>query len=145
MNYTVSYLTWYRCCYCYISTATTAHIRYTSKVPSNRWEPYLYAHYVTGLLEFNAEVMTSPSDTLLQRYSGRIQSEVYPRHDKTAASLSVIYLFYGLKNHKWVPGISPGGKGGRCLGLTTLPHSCADCLKIWEPQTPGTLRACPGL
>jgi len=46
---------------------------------------------------------------------------------------------------KWVPGVFPGGKGGRCLGLTTLPSSCADCLEIWEPQTPGTLRACPGL
>jgi len=38
-----------------------------------------------------------------------------------------------------------GGKGGRCVGLTTLPPSCADCLDIWEPQSPGTLRACPGL
>ena len=37
------------------------------------------------------------------------------------------------------------GKGGRCLGLTTLPPSCADCLEIWEPQPPGTLRASPGL
>jgi len=27
----------------------------------------------------------------------------------------------------------PGGKGGRCVGLTTLPPSCADCLEIWEP------------
>jgi hypothetical protein len=43
------------------------------------------------------------------------------------------------------PGIFPGGKGGRCVGLTTLPPSCADCLKIWEPQLPGTLRACQGL
>ena len=25
-----------------------------------------------------------------------------------------------------------GGKGGRCVGLTTLPPSCADCLEIWE-------------
>ena len=32
--------------------------------------------------------------------------------------------------------ISWGGKGGRCLGLTTLPPSCADCLEIWEPQPP---------
>jgi len=38
-----------------------------------------------------------------------------------------------------------GGKGGRCVGLTTLPLSCADCLEIWEPQPPGTLWACPGL
>jgi hypothetical protein len=35
--------------------------------------------------------------------------------------------------------------GGRYLGLTTLPPSCADCLEIWEHQPPGTLRACPGL
>jgi len=38
-----------------------------------------------------------------------------------------------------------GGKGGLCVGLITLPPSCADCLEIWEPQPPGTLRACPGL
>jgi len=37
------------------------------------------------------------------------------------------------------------GKGGRCVGLTTLPPSCADCLEIWELQLPGTLRACPDL
>jgi hypothetical protein len=38
-----------------------------------------------------------------------------------------------------------GGKGDRCVGLTTLPLSCADCLEIWEPQPPGDLTACPGL
>jgi hypothetical protein len=38
-----------------------------------------------------------------------------------------------------------GGKGGRCVGLTTLPPSCADYLEVWEPQPSGTLRASPGL
>ena len=38
-----------------------------------------------------------------------------------------------------------GGKGGWCLGLTTLSPTCADCLEIWEPQPPGTLTVCPGL
>jgi hypothetical protein len=38
-----------------------------------------------------------------------------------------------------------GDKGSQCIGLTTLPPSCADCLEIWEPQPPGTVRACPGL
>ena len=38
-----------------------------------------------------------------------------------------------------------GGKGGRYVGLTTLPSSCTDCLEIWEPQPPGNLRACPAL
>jgi hypothetical protein len=37
------------------------------------------------------------------------------------------------------------GKGGRCVGLTTVPPSCADCLKVWEPQPPGNLWACQGL
>jgi len=30
-------------------------------------------------------------------------------------------------------GIFRGGKDGRCVGLTTLVPSCADCLEIWEP------------
>jgi len=36
------------------------------------------------------------------------------------------------------------GKGGWCIGLTTLPTSCAACDESLEPQTPGNLRACPG-
>jgi len=34
------------------------------------------------------------------------------------------------------------GKGGRCVQLTTLLPSRADCLEIWEPQPPGALLAC---
>jgi len=37
-----------------------------------------------------------------------------------------------------------GSKGGRGLGLSTLPPSCADCLEIWEPQTIGALGATRG-
>jgi len=29
-----------------------------------------------------------------------------------------------------------GGKGRRCVKLTTSPPSCADCLKICKPQPP---------
>jgi hypothetical protein len=43
------------------------------------------------------------------------------------------------------PGIFPGGKGGQCVGLTTLLPSCAECLEIWESQPPGNFWACPGL
>ena len=39
----------------------------------------------------------------------------------------------------------PGGKGGRCMRLTTSPPSCAKCHEIWEPKHPGTLWATPGL
>jgi len=38
-----------------------------------------------------------------------------------------------------------GGKGSRYVGLTNLPPSCADCLEIWEPKPPGTLRVRPSL
>ena len=31
------------------------------------------------------------------------------------------------------------------VGLTTSPPSRASCLEIWEPQPPGTLRACTGI
>ena len=34
-----------------------------------------------------------------------------------------------------------GGSSGRCTGLTPLPPSCANCLDIWKPQLPGTLKA----
>jgi hypothetical protein len=37
------------------------------------------------------------------------------------------------------------GKDRRCVGLTTLPPSCANCREFWKPQPPGTIRACPGL
>jgi hypothetical protein len=37
------------------------------------------------------------------------------------------------------------GKDGRCVGLTTLPPSCADFREIWEPQLPGIIRAVPVL
>jgi len=43
---------------------------------------------------------------------------------------------------KCVPGIFPWGKGGLRVQLTTLPPSCAYSHKIWEPEPPGTLRAC---
>jgi hypothetical protein len=39
----------------------------------------------------------------------------------------------------------PGGKGGRCMRLTTSPPSRAECHEIWEPKPPGTLWAAPGL
>ena len=38
-----------------------------------------------------------------------------------------------------------GGKSGRCVGLTNLPLSFADCLESWEPQPSETLQACNGI
>jgi len=33
------------------------------------------------------------------------------------------------------------GKGGRFVGLTTLPHSCADCLEIYHIHVPTVLKS----
>jgi len=38
--------------------------------------------------------------------------------------------FYSASNRNEYQEYFLGGKGGRCLGLTTLPPSCADCLEI---------------
>jgi len=45
------------------------------------------------------------------------------------------------ENHKYFL----GGRGGRCVRLTILPHSRADCFENLKPQRPGTLRTCPGV
>jgi hypothetical protein len=39
----------------------------------------------------------------------------------------------------------PGGKGGRCVRLTTSPSSHAECHEIWGPKPTGSLWATPGL
>ena len=43
------------------------------------------------------------------------------------------------------PGNIPGGKGDRCVGLTTLPPSCDECHESWEAQPHGTLTVCLGI
>ena len=65
--------------------------------------------------------------------------------DRPARSKSLYRLSYPVHNRNDYQKYFPVGKDGRCLGLTNLPPSCADCLEIWEPQPPGTCRACPGL
>ena len=79
-------------------------------------------------------------------FRGSVKGTGYPLHSPVSPSLPLPcvtvchHISAGVYQEYFL-----GGKGGRCVGLTNLPPSCADCLEIWEPQPPGTLRACPGL
>jgi len=35
--------------------------------------------------------------------------------------------------------------GVKDVELTNIRSSCADCMEIWKPQSPGNPRACPGM
>jgi len=60
----------------------------------------------------------------------------------TAVHVSGVTITH-LQEHKTT--VTTACTGGRCIGLTTLPPLCVDCLEIWEPQPPETLWACLGL
>jgi hypothetical protein len=60
--------------------------------------------------------------------------------DRPARSQSLYRLSYRAHQDYFL-----GSKGGRSVELTILPPVCFEWLEIWEPQPPGTLRACPAL
>ena len=66
-------------------------------------------------------------------------------HCHNASGRTMARWFDSASNRNEYQEYFPGVKGGQCIGLTTLSPSCADCLEVWEPEHPGTLRACPGL
>jgi hypothetical protein len=77
-----------------------------------------------------------------QKVTGSISdgvTEIFHWHDSSSRTMALG------STQKWVPGIFSGGKGGQCVGLTTLPPSCGNCLEIWDPRPSGTLWACPSL
>ena len=52
---------------------------------------------------------------------------------------------YSVSNRNEYQDYVLGSKRGRCVGLTTLPSSCAHVLEIWESQIRGNFKASPGL
>ena len=83
----------------------------------------VYHHISTGV--YNRLPVDEPSGSKHVEDTIKIKLFVYKR--------CVLFIFY-----TYIV------TAGRCVGLTTLPPSCADCLEIRETQLPGTLRACPG-
>jgi len=71
------------------------------------------------------------------------------RHCAISREVAVTGIFHsgrsmtmGSTKKRSTRNIAWDGKGGRCVGLTTLPPSCTDCHEIWEPQPAGTLGVC---
>jgi hypothetical protein len=90
--------------------------------------------------------MNPPRYFIDKSTSGRINYKgIYNNQNEFHMYSVKIYMIDSSSNRYEYQDYFLGGKGGRCLGLTTLPPSCAECLEIWEPQPPGALRACPGL
>jgi hypothetical protein len=85
--------------------------------------------------------------TVLQTGRSRVRFPMGSLEFFCALILPVALWHWGLLSlwQKWVPGMIFRGKDGWCLGLTTLPSSCAACVEILEPQPSGTPRARPGL
>jgi hypothetical protein len=78
--------------------------------------------------------------TALQTERSRVRFPMVPNYSYGFDSASNIN-----KYQEYFLGGGGEGKGGRCVGLTTLPPFYVDCLDIWEPQPPGTFRGSPGL
>jgi hypothetical protein len=114
------------------------------------------------VVKYGTARLATDDNTIRRRKDAVAQLvEALPTSRKVAGSLpdGVIGIFYchipsGRTTAPGVDSVSNrneyqeyylGGKGGQCVGLTTLPASCAGCLEIWESQPPGTLRACPGM
>jgi hypothetical protein len=91
-----------------------------------------WGHAVAQLVRYESEAVGSIPDDITEIFHWHNPSSYVSRAD--SASNRNYYQEYFL-----------GFKGGRCVGLTTLLSSCADCHEIWEPQPPGTLRTCPDL
>jgi hypothetical protein len=76
----------------------------------------------------------------------RVRSQVSPRDicvklSHTKAGFPMAVGFVQPLTEICPRNISWCGKGGRCMGVTTLPLSCADYLEICGLQPPETLTA----
>jgi len=123
-------------------------VNITESLYRRQWrEQNIFPFYFTGLYTETGDRCSTVVKVLCYKSDGRWFdsswchwnfSLTYNPSDRTMALGS---------NQKWVPGVFPGVKGGRCVRLKTLPPSCAVVMKsgnlnFLEPS--GPLQACNG-
>ena len=108
-------------------------------------------HRVTRNIVQHAEDTRTMLD-ILHKPSVIVSETARPHLDMTTLHSFILHIarlflpFYHLKTISLVQktvGFSSfplNCKGGRCLELTNLPPSCAECLEICEPRSSGILR-----
>jgi hypothetical protein len=82
---------------------------------------------------------TRPPKPLGQKVMGLIPDGVsgnFHWHNPTSHTMA---LGVNLASNRMSTRNKSWSKGGQCVGLTTLPPSCANCLEIWKPWSPGSL------
>ena len=101
----------------------------------------------TGSLVFSHQIKAHLNRTGDTRWRSRLRHCTTSR--KVAGSIpdGVIGIFHwnNPSGRTMALGLNQPLTEMSAIGLKTLPHSCADCLEIWEPQPSGTFWTCPGL
>jgi hypothetical protein len=87
-------------------------------------------------------LVSSPRFTINVLFLGLHQASRFP------ICIQKLFLTFYKWNTQWHSGWGTALQTGRSpnrFPMVSLTPSCAECLKIWEPQPSGTLRTCQGL
>ena len=104
--------------------------------------------HTSHFLEIHPNI-TVGSNSRYTMFRGGVKGTGYPLHSPVPPSLPPMGHLMPSRFNWTLPGLHPegggvGGNGGRWVGLTVFPPSCA-VKEFWDPRTYVALRAYPGL
>jgi hypothetical protein len=142
--FVLTYLLTYRIYFMKHSTSWEVNPFATSQeIPHILWNPKV--HYRIHKCPPPVPILSKDFE-YLQGLKGDTQWRSWLRHCDTSRKVAGSILEDVIGIFHWHNTCGRTMALGSTQPLTEMrPPSCADCLEIWEPQLPGTLRACPGL